>query len=1157
MPDIEESLSKITGIVTNNSVILDIGCSSGMLGRYLSRKKGCVIDGIDIDESALKNCHPIYRKVIIKNLETDDVMNELIAESYDFIVVADVIEHLNQPEKLLRQLRLLIKPHGTIIFSVPNITHIAASLELLSGRFNYAPNGLLDNTHLRFYSYQNLVEKLANSGLYLWALETVHRDLTETEFGDAQVNLFPRQWLDALIASRPDSLVYQWIVSTRIYPSLEIVNDLARQKRRSISPIFTTALYWERDADSGFNEINKLPGYKKEIGNNEVEVEFHFPISETEKIHRIRIDPASEVKSIWLKSAKIIDSQNVVLWRWSGQESLNDLVNAHWVDVTPVQGKIFSSANNDPQWYPQIPCEILQEINAGTKFVMQLSDHSATIDLQLEDGLHKQKSEAKIELHKIDEENRALVNVIDERDNFIAEQNQQVASLQQLIAQRDAHIHSILTSSSWIVTKPFRYLRRKFGFGIFRSLSRLALRVVRFVWDNFPLPRHLKGKLKSALLGQFPSMFRFYRSRVGSHASDENLRSYLSTTSGTSGYQADDEAGVYVPLLQSQPLTNKPVKIICFYLPQFHAIAENDAWWGKGFTEWTNVQPAQPQFVNHYQPHIPGELGYYNLLDKATQHRQIELAKLYGIEGFCFYFYWFGGKRLLETPIANYLNDSTLDLPFCLCWANENWSRRWDGLDHEMLIAQQHSPEDDLAFIQHVAQYMRDTRYIRIDGKPLLLVYRPGLLPDPKETVARWRTWCRENDIGEIYLAYTQSFESIDPTVYDFDAAIEFPPNNSALPNITSRVKPLRPEFEGNVYDYRDFIKRSENYQKSPYKLFRSVCPSWDNTARRKNKGSILLNSSPSLFQKWLSNAILDTEKTQSVQDERLIFVNAWNEWAEGAHLEPDQRYGYAYLEATRMAQSKFNVQQSKKNIDRNLPIAIVIHAFYEEVFDEILVYLKKLRSIQYVLYVTAPAGNMDGLQKKLLQSGQQFILLQVENRGRDVLPFLKIMPHVVQANHEIVIKVHTKKSLHREDGDVWRQDLFQELISEEAVTNVLNYFEANQNVGILGPRNHIVPMSYYWGANARTVYSLAKRLGVDLNIVDRLSFIAGTMFCAKVSALIPLLNLSINEDDFEEESGQIDGTLAHAVERCISISVFAAGFDVPKAEVVDYQFVT
>lgn len=358
----------------------------------------------------------------------------------------------------------------------------------------------------------------------------------------------------------------------------------------------------------------------------------------------------------------------------------------------------------------------------------------------------------------------------------------------------------------------------------------------------------------------------------------------------------------FVPLFRGKPANNKRAKLVCFYLPQFHAIPENDAWWGKGFTEWTNVRAAQPQFKDHYQPRVPGELEYYNLLDPAVQRRQIELAKLYGVEGFCFYLYWFGGKRLLERPIENYLNDRTLDLPFCLCWANENWTRRWDGRDNEILVAQSHSPEDDLAFIRHVAPYMLDARYIRVNGKPLLIVYRPNLLPSPKETAKRWRAWCRSNGIGNIYLAYVQSFEQVDPAQYGFDIAIEFPPNAVATPNITDQVVTPSKDNTLVVYDWREFVYLSESYNKPKYKLLRGVCPGWDNSPRRKKNATIFTNNTPALYRRWLDNAIRDTRKRHAEPDQQLIFVNAWNEWGEGAYLEPDADYGYAFLQATRDA---------------------------------------------------------------------------------------------------------------------------------------------------------------------------------------------------------------------------------------------------------------
>jgi len=484
-----------------------------------------------------------------------------------------------------------------------------------------------------------------------------------------------------------------------------------------------------------------------------------------------------------------------------------------------------------------------------------------------------------------------LNKAITERDNQIVDLNQAVTNAKHELKQ-------VLASKSWQITKPFRFTRRVVVNGSYVATRRILSDKSRSLWRALPISSESKRSLKELLFKMFPSVFCWSKAYQAWNAFNAPV-TCAPMNNAHYRYPGETWYEEYVPLIKNSPLDQKPAKLICFYLPQFHTIPENDAWWGEGFTEWMNVQPAQPQFAGHYQPHVPGELGYYNLLDPSVQRRQVELAKLYGIGGFCFYFYWFGGKRLLEAPIETYLNDSSLDLPFCLCWANENWSRRWDGLDSEILIAQQHSAEDDLAFIQYVARYMRDPRYIRIDGKPLLLVYRPSLLPSAKKTAARWRDWCSKNGVGEIYLANTQSFEMVNPTRYGFDAAIEFPPNNSNPPDITDSVTPLGEEFGCTVYDGSVFAERSEHYKQQDYLLLRGVCTSWDNTARRKNRGTVFLGHTPALYQRWLENAISDTVEHRVNPDERLIFINAWNEWAEGAHLEPDARYGYAYLNAT------------------------------------------------------------------------------------------------------------------------------------------------------------------------------------------------------------------------------------------------------------------
>ncbi|WP_296603992.1 glycoside hydrolase family 99-like domain-containing protein [Nocardioides sp.] len=342
------------------------------------------------------------------------------------------------------------------------------------------------------------------------------------------------------------------------------------------------------------------------------------------------------------------------------------------------------------------------------------------------------------------------------------------------------------------------------------------------------------------------------------------------------------------------------LRTVAFYLPQFHPIPENDEWWGEGFTEWTNVVRGTPSFGGHQQPNVPGELGYYDLRDPAIMRRQIELAVLHGVSAFCFYAYWFAGKRLLDGPLEAFLADDTLDLEFLVCWANENWTRTWDGRAQDVLIGQSHSPEDDVAFISEMSRYLRDRRYLRVDGKPVLLVYRPSLLPDPVATATRWRTWCRENGVGEILLAYVQSFDKTDPADFGFDVAVEFPPNNTGPLHVPELE--ATPGFEGQVYDWVELANRSNSYPEPTYPVWRGVCPSWDNTARRGKSAAILWGANPDGFCQWLVNAGAETI-ARCEPSWRLVFINAWNEWAEGAYLEPDEAQGYQWLHAVRDAQ--------------------------------------------------------------------------------------------------------------------------------------------------------------------------------------------------------------------------------------------------------------
>ena len=346
------------------------------------------------------------------------------------------------------------------------------------------------------------------------------------------------------------------------------------------------------------------------------------------------------------------------------------------------------------------------------------------------------------------------------------------------------------------------------------------------------------------------------------------------------------------------PPVEPAARLIAYYLPQFHPIPENDVWWGTGFTEWTNVTRAIPRFPGHHQPILPADLGFYDLRLPDTLRAQAKLAKRYGIYGFCFHHYWFSGHRLLQRPVEILLENPDIDLPFCICWANENWTRRWDGLASDILIAQDHSPEDDLAFIHDLMPLLRDPRYIRIEGRPLIVVYRPHLQPDPLATARRWRVALAEAGIGDPYLVMVQGFSHDDPRLIGYDGAVEFPPHKVGFSASRVAVDPFHPDFQGTVLNYEDMVRTAMAEEMVSYPLFRGVCPRWDNDARKLGRGTTFINATPKAYHRWLTHAITRTVADRPAA-QRYVFINAWNEWAEGAQLEPDRVFGHAFLSAT------------------------------------------------------------------------------------------------------------------------------------------------------------------------------------------------------------------------------------------------------------------
>ena len=717
--------------------------------------------------------------------------------------------------------------------------------------------------------------------------------------------------------------------------------------------------------------------------------------------------------------------------------------------------------------------------------------------------------------------------LLEEKSKSLEETSKLLEEKDWLLEEKSRLVEEVLNSKSWRITAPLR-----FSFRSFHYMGRFFDILLHEGWK----PALLKAKSKimqqtsQGFVGQTKKLESIYHCSEGYHS-------------------------IYQPnqIISGHAL----VKTIAFYLPQYHTFPENDLWWGKGFTEWTNTKKAVPRFLNHYQPREPhDDIGYYNLANVETLRKQVKLAQEHHIYGFCFYYYWFSGKRLMEKPVDLFLENPDIDFPFCLCWANENWTRTWDGLNNNILIKQNHSIDDRSNFILDIKKYLLDKRYIRVNGKPVIIVYNPGQIPDVREVFKCWKRTAQQCGIGDILIWIVQSFNNtikslnLDGIV---EQAIEFPPHFESF-NINPQAKSVgENEEKGASFNYAEIVSNIINLRNSEEKIYRTVMLGWDNSARRKNGYTVFDSFDLKVYYDWLRANVIETIRSFE-PEERFTFVNAWNEWGEGTYLEPDKRYGYASINVTSQAIlcKPFGVKIEGVNGYKNSRIAVQAHIYYDDLAEEVVNYTNLINE-PFDLYVTTDLiSKANAIEKviKNLSKANKFEIAVVDNRGRDVAPFILQMSPVID-NYQYFVHIHTKRSIKFDYGERWRKYLFSNLLGgEKQISAILEYFDNNPRIGILYPKHFesIVSLLEKEDSNKPYIDNLLKRMGIDnktlQNINFQINFPSGDMFWGRTKAVYQVFSSNFTIDDFPEEEGQLDGTIMHAIERCWCIVAENNGYE-------------
>lgn len=640
----------------------------------------------------------------------------------------------------------------------------------------------------------------------------------------------------------------------------------------------------------------------------------------------------------------------------------------------------------------------------------------------------------------------------------------------------------------------------------------------------------------------------------GAVAEARHAQAWQAGFARSEGGHAPDYGARSATAMQHDPAA---LQVIAFYHTGMQRSAETDAWRGLGYTEWADVAKAVPQYLGQLQPRLPGELGFYDQADPATLRRQVALARLYGVNAFCFQHHWFNGRALLAGPLQNLLAEPMIDMPFLLCWAHDGKQPA-----REAPPTGQWTPGQQGAAFAALLPALRDPRYLDLDGCPLLLLARPADIPDCAAMLALWRRLAGEAGLAGLRILAACGAGLADPAALGLDGVVDNTPEGLDLTPVTQAQAWLNGEHSGQVYDYEQAvaaeIARLAAAPPPGPRHYPAVMPGFDDEALRPGRGKSFIGATPMGFHRWLRAAAAHVA-AHDPPGQRLVFVNAWNGWGQGAHLEPEARFGYGFLAAiadvaTEMALDATALRDRAAQHNRAMPAGrsadavVCLHIFYEDLIDEFAAVIAQARQcLPLDVIVSLPEAWPLAALERLIAALRPIHILVCRNRGRDVAPFLAALEVVRARGYRLGCKIHSKKSTHIGHGEAWRRALLEGLLGPATLARLEEGFFADRRIGMAGAgeawlslaeRQHVVHCE-----------SRMAEIGALLGLEDApmRGFFAGTMFWFRPEALAACARLSGQHDLFEPELGQVDGMAAHAMERLFAATVEAAGFAVLK----------